>query len=40
MIRQLKNLFGVDIGCTNIKMTALVEETMIQKIIPSGDNLY
>lgn len=39
MIRQLKNLFGVDIGCTNIKMTALVEETMIQKIIPSGDNL-
>lgn len=39
MIRQLKNLFGIDIGCTNIKMTALVENTLIQKTVPSGDDL-
>ena len=39
MIRQLKNLCGIDIGCTNIKMTALKENTLIQKTVPSGDDL-
>ena len=39
MIRQLKNLVGVDVGCTNIKMTALVGDNLIQEKIPSGDNL-
>lgn len=24
--RQLKNLCGIDVGCTNIKMTAVIED--------------
>lgn len=39
MIRQLMNLCGIDIGCTNIKMTAFAKNTLKQKTVPSGDTL-
>ena len=38
-IRQLKNLCGIDIGCTNIKMVAVTGESIVQKTVPSGDDL-
>lgn len=38
-IRQLKNLCGIDVGCTNIKMAAVVDETLHTWKVPSGDNL-
>lgn len=37
-IRQLKNLCGIDVGCTNIKMAAVIGEDLFQKSIPSGDD--
>ena len=37
-IRQLKNLCGIDVGCTNIKMVAVIGESSFEKSIPSGDN--
>lgn len=37
-IRQLKNLCGIDVGCTNIKMTAVIGDELFQNSIPSGDN--
>ena len=36
--RQLKNLCGIDVGCTNIKMTAVIGDELLQKTIPSGDD--
>lgn len=39
MIMQLNNLCGIDIGCTNIKMAAIVDGIVYKRIIPSGDNL-
>lgn len=39
MITQLNNLCGIDIGCTNIKMTAILDGTIHTRTIPSGDNL-
>ncbi len=38
-VRQLNNLCGIDVGCTNIKMVAIVDNTCIQKSVPSGDEL-
>lgn len=35
---QLNNLCGIDIGCTNVKMTAIVNGKQINSTIPSGDN--
>lgn len=37
-IRQLNNLCGIDVGCTNIKMTAIVNNRVVQKTVPSGDD--
>lgn len=37
-IRQLKNLCGIDVGCTNIKMTAVIGDELFQNSIPSGDD--
>ena len=28
-IRQLNNLCGIDVGCTNIKMAAVIDEKLI-----------
>ena len=36
---QFNNLCGIDIGCTNIKMMAVINNTPIYKTIPSGDDL-
>lgn len=36
---QLNNFCGIDIGCTNIKMMAIVDNIPITKTVPSGDNL-
>lgn len=38
-IQQLNNLCGIDVGCTNIKMTAVVNNSCVQYSIPSGDEL-
>lgn len=35
---QLNNLCGIDVGCTNIKMTAIINGKQINSTIPSGDN--
>ena len=37
-IRQLNNLCGIDVGCTNIKMAAIVNNQVITHIIPSGND--
>lgn len=37
-IRQLNNLCGIDVGCTNIKMAAVVNESLHVWKIPSGDH--
>ena len=37
-IRQLNNICGIDVGCTNIKMTAIVNNQVVQKTVPSGDD--
>lgn len=34
--RQLKNLCGIDVGCTNIKMTAVIGDKSSQISLPSG----
>lgn len=39
MIMQSNNLCGIDIGCTNIKMAAIVNGIVYKRIIPSGDTL-
>lgn len=39
MIMQLNNLCGIDVGCTNIKMVAILNGIVHKRIIPSGDNL-
>lgn len=36
---QFNNFCGIDIGCTNIKMVAMLNNTTIYKTIPSGDNM-
>ena len=36
--RKLSNLCGIDVGCTNIKMSAFVGTSLTQISIPSGDN--
>ena len=36
-IRQLNNLCGIDVGCTNIKMVAIVNNQIKTNTIPSGD---
>lgn len=35
---QLNNLCGIDVGCTNVKMTAIVDNIPVYKSIPSGDD--
>lgn len=35
---ESKNLCGIDVGCTNIKMMAVINNTPISKTIPSGDD--
>lgn len=37
-IRQLNNLVGIDVGCTNIKMTAIVDNHLMQESVRSGDD--
>lgn len=37
-IMQLNNLCGIDVGCTNIKMVALVNNRIIKKTVSSGDS--
>lgn len=37
-IRQMNNLCGIDVGCTNIKMVAIVNNKSITHSIPSGDS--
>lgn len=37
-MQKLNNLCGIDIGCTNIKMTAIVDNIPICKTLPSGDD--
>lgn len=37
-MQVLNNLCGIDVGCTNIKMTAIVDNVPIYKSIPSGDD--
>ena len=39
MMRHLNNFCVIDIGCTNIKMMALVNNKPIFKTFPSGDDL-
>lgn len=34
-----KNLCGIDVGCTNIKMMAVINNMPVSKTIPSGDDL-
>ena len=36
---SMHNFCGIDIGCTNIKLLALVNTIVIKKTVPSGDNL-
>ena len=36
---NMQNFCGIDIGCTNIKMLALVNKVVIKRTVPSGDNL-
>lgn len=33
-----KNLCGIDVGCTNIKMMAVINNMPVSKTIPSGDD--
>lgn len=35
---NLNNLCGIDVGCTNIKMMAIINNEKFVKTIPSGDN--
>ena len=37
-IRQLNNLCGIDVGCTNIKMAAVIDEKLIVRRVSSGDD--
>ena len=36
---NMQNFCGIDIGCTNIKLVAIVNNTPTFKSTPSGDNL-
>lgn len=36
---MFNNLCGIDIGCSNIKMMALVDNVQVCKTVPSGDEL-
>ncbi len=36
----MKNYCGIDIGCTNIKMVAMINNIPHHKIISSGDSFY
>lgn len=37
-IRQLNNLCGIDVGCTNVKMAAVIDGKLHSRRIPSGDD--
>lgn len=37
-MQKLNNLCGIDVGCSNIKMTAIVDNVPVYKSIPSGDD--
>lgn len=37
-IQQLRDLCGIDVGCTNIKLIAVVDDTIYKKSFPSGDD--
>lgn len=37
-IRQLNNLCGIDVGCTNVKMAAVIDGKLTVRRVSSGDN--
>lgn len=37
-MQLLNNFCGIDVGCSNIKMTAIVDNVPVYKFIPSGDD--
>lgn len=37
-IRQLNNLCGIDVGCTNVKMAAVIDGNLVSRRIASGDD--